>query len=123
VYQDGVLQLTGVLLNSAALNGATPRIGFGESSIDAAGASEWETFTVNASLLPSANLWLSIASDSTLTLHGLPTMTYLVQATTNLTDPSWDAVTNITLTQPTYPFTDPQASALPLRFYQAVGSP
>lgn len=123
VYQDGVLQLTGSLLNSASLNGATPRIGFGDGSIDASGTSEWETFTANASLIPSTNLWLSIASDSTLTLHGLPTKTYLIQAKTNLSSPSWDAVTNITLPQPAYPFTDPQAGVLPARYYQAVESP
>ncbi len=53
------------------------------------------------------------------TLTGLAGQTYLIQASTNLTD--WLTLFNVALTTPSGQFVDSSAANFPRRFYRAVG--
>lgn len=48
VWQDGVPILSGQTFSSTAANGTVPRVLFGEFSIQAAGVSEWQSFSASA---------------------------------------------------------------------------
>jgi len=52
VFQDGNLVLAGASITSASDNGADNRIGFGEITVHAFGASEWQSFSHNAAVIP-----------------------------------------------------------------------
>lgn len=124
VYQDGALRLTGSLYEDAPDHGSATRVIFGEASVLAYGGSEWKSFKHNAALAPSSYPpSLSIECCSPLTLHGLVTKTYRVEAVADLVSTNWSPVTNVTLAAPAFTFIDAGASGLSKRFYRAVELP
>jgi hypothetical protein len=67
---------------------------------------------------------VGIATYAGLTIKGGVGQTYGIQATTDMTASSWIGVANVTLTQPTLRWYDPNSTAdQPKRFYRVVEGP
>jgi hypothetical protein len=125
VYQDNILRLSGALYTDGPDNGSEPRVYFGEVSSLAHGTSLWAKFSQNgAAQISSVRPILSLTTNATLGLHGLPGRTYRVDAATNLNSSPW--VFRMELPLPTnsaYASTVLSQPLLPEEFFRAAESP
>jgi hypothetical protein len=93
------------------------------------GSTGWSTaFWGYPSSGPAAHLWNpTLQSSGTnfgivnnqfgFNITGTTNLTVAIEASTNLGNPNWTALTNVSLTNGSFYFTDPQWSNFPARFY------